>query len=651
MSQKFTVDIDIGGTLTDGLFSDGSQVWVVKVDTTPHDFTVCFFDCLREGAEQIGYDDLAQFLEKVAVIRWSSTIATNVLAERKGPRIGLLMSPGNVENLYGETKSPAIGHLVNEKNIATIENPENQEEILMSMRSLLEQGVRRICVSFDGAFNDKSGEDLVKQLAEEHFPDHYLGAVPVVLGSDICMHPDNQTRTHMALINSYVHTPLATSLFKAEDDLLSQYRYRRPVYIGHVNGGVARIAKTKGFDTTESGPVFGLEAGAYFAREYKLDRVISLDVGGTTAKIGLIVNGEPVTARETEFFGIPLKIPSILLRSAALGGGSIASVQDGHIKLGPESMGAFPGPACYDLGGDKATLTDAFLVAGMIKPDQFLGGKRQLSVEQAEHALEDQVASPLNISVEEAANRVIQTAVQIVTDTIHRTLEEAGYHDCSGFQLFCFGGNGGNFAGATADHLGIENAYVFELGPVLSAFGSSVSDICHIHEEWPFASLANRAELMKVVELTEAGRERVLRDLEGEGIASRDIDLNVELTIANGDQTETLKIAADRTVVQETLERLSKESDGVVERIMVKGVSPVPHFKPPSIAIKKHRANPYSKRKQAELYNWKSLSPGASVTGPAVLESETNSCTVPAGWELNVDGYGNGVLERVQKGV
>ena len=651
MSQKFTVDIDIGGTLTDGLFSDGSQVWVVKVDTTPHDFTVCFFDCLREGAEQIGYDDLAQFLEKVAVIRWSSTIATNVLAERKGPRIGLLMSPGNVENLYGETKSPAIGHLVNEKNIATIENPENQEEILMSMRSLLEQGVRRICVSFDGAFNDKSGEDLVKQLAEEHFPDHYLGAVPVVLGSDICMHPDNQTRTHMALINSYVHTPLATSLFKAEDDLLSQYRYRRPVYIGHVNGGVARIAKTKGFDTTESGPVFGLEAGAYFAREYKLDRVISLDVGGTTAKIGLIVNGEPVTARETEFFGIPLKIPSILLRSAALGGGSIASVQDGHIKLGPESMGAFPGPACYDLGGDKATLTDAFLVASMINPAQFLGGKRQLSVEQAEHALEDQVASPLNISVEEAANRVIQTAVQIVTDTIHRTLEEAGYHDCSGFQLFCFGGNGGNFAGATADHLGIENAYVFELGPVLSAFGSSVSDICHIHEEWPFASLANRAELMKVVELTEAGRERVLRDLEGEGIASRDIDLNVELTIANGDQTETLKIAADRTVVQETLERLSKESDGVVERIMVKGVSPVPHFKPPSIAIKKHRANPYSKRKQAELYNWKSLSPGASVTGPAVLESETNSCTVPAGWELNVDGYGNGVLERVQKGV
>lgn len=651
MSQKFTVDIDIGGTLTDGLFSDGSQVWVVKVDTTPHDFTVCFFDCLREGAEQIGYDDLAQFLEKVAVIRWSSTIATNVLAERKGPRIGLLMSPGNVENLYGETKSPAIGHLVNEKNIATIENPGNQEEILMSMRSLLEQGVRRICVSFDGAFNDKSGEDLVKQLAEEHFPDHYLGAVPVVLGSDICMHPDNQTRTHMALINSYVHTPLATSLFKAEDDLLSQYRYRRPVYIGHVNGGVARIAKTKGFDTTESGPVFGLEAGAYFAREYKLDRVISLDVGGTTAKIGLIVNGEPVTARETEFFGIPLKIPSILLRSAALGGGSIASVQDGHIKLGPESMGAFPGPACYDLGGDKATLTDAFLVAGMINPDQFLGGKRQLSVEQAEHALEDQVASPLNISVEEAANRVIQTAVQIVTDTIHRTLEEAGYHDSSGFQLFCFGGNGGNFAGATADHLGIENAYVFELGPVLSAFGSSVSDICHIHEEWPFASLANRAELMKVVELTEAGRERVLRDLEGEGIASRDIDLNVELTIANGDQTQTLKIAADRTVVQETLERLSKESDGVVERIMVKGVSPVPHFKPPSIAIKKHRANPYSKRKQAELYNWKSLSPGASVTGPAVLESETNSCTVPAGWELNVDGYSNGVLERVQKGV
>src|SRR5918996_2600556 len=104
-TRRYTVDVDIGGTLTDGLISDGEQTWSVKVDTTPHDFTVCFFDCLRQGAGRIGFDDVTSFLEQVAVIRWSTTIVTNVMAERKGPRVGLLVSTGHEEDLYGEGKS------------------------------------------------------------------------------------------------------------------------------------------------------------------------------------------------------------------------------------------------------------------------------------------------------------------------------------------------------------------------------------------------------------------------------------------------------------------------------------------------------------------------------------------------------------------
>ena len=644
MSRRYTVDIDIGGTLTDGLFGDGERTWMAKVDTTPHDFTVCFFDALREGAELTGHTDLSEFLEEVAVIRWSSTIATNVLAEEKGPRLGLLLSPGHENDLYGEGESRAVGHLVTPENIATVRDPKNDEEVLTAIRALLERGVRRICVSLEGSFEDDRGEKSIKKLVERQFPDHYLGAVPAVLGSEICRHPDDMTRTHMSLINSYVHTPLAMALFKAEDDLLSEYNYRRPVYIGHVNGGVARVSKTKGVDTTESGPVFGLVASAYFAKRYGLEKVISLDVGGTTTKVGIVVDGEPVMAQETAFFGIPLKTPWILLRSAALGGGSVARVGDGKVTLGPDSMGAYPGPACYDLGGEHATLTDAFLVSGMLNPERFLGGRRHLSEEGAREALQENVAGPLGVSVEEAAKAVIEEANRFVEETIERTLEEAGYTK-EDFNLFCFGGNGANFAASTADRMGLAESYIFRTGPVLSAFGSSVSDISHVHEEWPFLELSQGTD-DQVMSIVETGRERVLRDLEGEGLTAGDATLSAEVTVANG-STRNLSFGLEPEKVKAAL---SEAGSGTIERVAVRGVSPVPRLELTEQSGQPYDAHTSKGRKVlgegSGVYDWADLSTGARISGPAMLESETNTCYVADGWKLRMDGFGNAVLRK-----
>lgn len=649
MSRKYTVDVDVGGTLTDGLFGDGEQMWIAKTDTTPHDFTVCFFDALREGAELTGHADLAGFLAEVAVIRWSSTIATNVLAEEKGPRIGLLLSPGHEDDLYGEGKSPAVGRLVARENIASVKDPKNDEEVLAAIRALLERGVRRICVSLIGSFEDAGGEKSIKKLVAGQFPDHYLGAVPAVLGSEILNHPNDMTRTHMSLINSYVHTPLAMALFKAEDELLTEYNYRRPVYIGHVNGGVARVSKTKGVDTTESGPVFGLVASAYFAKKYGLDKVISLDVGGTTTKVGIVVEGEPVMAEDTEFFGIPMKTPWILLRSAALGGGSVARVSDGKVTLGPDSMGAYPGPACYDLGGGNATLTDAFLAAGMLNPERFLGGRRHLSEERAKEAIQEHVANPLGVGVEEAAKSIIDAADAMIEDTVEKTLEEAG-HSSDGFSLFCFGGNGANFAASAADRLGLSSAYVFETGPVLSAFGSSVSDISHVHEEWPFLNLSGGAG-DEVWKLVEAGRERVLRDLEGEGLATSDATLSAEVTVANG-STRNLSFDVEEGRVKAAL---SEAGNGTIERVAVRGVSPVPRIELEQRSGDAYDAARASKDRKvfgegAGVYDWDNLSTGAAITGPAMLESETNTCYVADGWTLRMDGFGNAVLQQTKGG-
>lgn len=651
--MRYTVDIDIGGTLTDGLFSDGREVVAAKVDTTPHDFTVCFFECIREGAARLGYDNLTDFLADVKVIRWSSTIATNVLAEGKGPKLGLLISEGHSTDLYGEGVSPAIHKVLAPENITQISEPISEEEVLRKVRALLEQGVRRICISLKGAFHDPSAEQRVKQLIDQQFPDHYLGAVPTLLGSDILHHPDDQTRTHLSLINSYVHTPLAVALFKAEDELLLQHKYRKPVYIGHVNGGVARVAKTKGVDTTESGPVFGLHAAAYFAKLYGLDKVLSVDVGGTTAKVGLILNGEVVTVPNGDLFGIPLKTPWILLRSIALGGGSIARVKDGKVTLGPESMGAYPGPACYDLGGENATLTDAFLVTGAMNPDRFLGGRRQLQIGRARDAIAEHVAVPLQISVEEAARRIVETAMQMVADCSIETLREYGF-TTEGFSMFSFGGNGSNFASGVADKLNLKHAYVFGLGPVLSAFGSSVSDICHIHEEWPYQALAEDA-VQDVQALVAAGRERVLRDLEGEGLSPSEAELSVELVIAKKkDESEVVQLSMEKALNGGISELAASRSGALLERVAVKGVSPVSKFELPVSNAEQQPAKTELRRtmlwprtaENAPVYDWDQLPRGAVFSGPACLESETVSCMVIPGWNVQIDGFGNAVFTK-----
>ena len=644
--RRYTVDIDIGGTLTDGLFGDGEQMQAVKVDTTPHDFTRCFFDCLREGAERLGHGSLAEFLSEVAVLRWSATIATNVLAEQKGPRIGLLVDEGQAAGLYGDGSSAAVGKVISPDNVVEVSASASDEELLAAIRSLLEHGVRRVCVSFGGAFENDERERHVKRLVNESFPDHFLGAVPVLLGSEICRHPDDETRTNMALINAYVHTPLAVALFKAEDELLADHGYRRPVYIAHINGGVARVAKTKGIDTTESSPYFGLSACAYFAQRYGHDRVLALDVGGTTAKLGVILDGELVTADHGELFGIPLKTPWPLLRSAIVGGGSLAGVSGGELTLGPESMGAFPGPACYDLGSGNATLTDAFLVLGMLDPDGFLGGRRKLSVERASEAIRAHIAEPLGIEVAEAARRIMDRGVALICETAEETLRVAGVGR-EGFTLFCFGGNGGNLAAAAVERLGLDTATVFQLGPVLSAFGSSVADVCHVLEEWPYASLDNGAR-DAVGPLVERMRGTVLRDLEGEGLATEGASVEAELTFGADGSSRTVTVAPELAALQAAVAEAPAGSR--LDRVAVRGTVSMPRFDPTTVAGDGRRAEAVGSRTvqgdDATLHRWSDFQPGAVIEGPAVLEEDANTCTIPAGWQVRADEFTNGVLER-----
>ena len=667
----WTADIDVGGTLTDGVFTNGENIVCVKVDTTPHDLTVCLFECLSQGAERLDFSETAAFLEQIELIRWSTTITSNVLAELSGPRIGLLVSHGHEKSIYGGSpRSLVFDGVLAERDVIGLKGSAAETDIMNAARSLLESGVRRICVSLKGSNRHPGREIWIKRTIDQQYPDHFLGSVPVLAGSDISKSGDDQTRTFCALINAYTHGALAGTLFKAEDELRETSRYSGAFLVSHINGGVAGVAKTRAMDTIESGPVLGIHGSAHLAREYGLKDLIAMDIGGTTAKVSVLSNGEPVYRKPSDFFGIPVEISLPDLRSIALGGGSVVKPGgDGDaraIQLGPESMGSYPGPACYALGGDQPTLTDAFVVAGLINPDYFLGGTKPIHLDLARQAVEEQVAKPLHLSLEEACGSIIGRAFDLVADLIAQARLK---RNVSELTLFAYGGNGGLFACGVAEAAGLDRVRVFSLGPVFSAFGSSVSDISHVYERGLPGVPVSDGVIADLGRILDEMKAEVIKDLLGEGVRPDDVAHEIEMEVSHSGRGSVAVRCSESslTSAKELLATLSSAFDPSEQpaegmsleliRLRAKKTMAKPRLvsRPLQGAASTHAhtgARPVSwgsRNGEARIYRWELLQPGNQVEGCAVLEGVNTTYFIPDGWVMVVDSYGNGALSRNSK--
>lgn len=654
-----TVDIDTGGTMTDALVSDGAARHAFKVDTTPHDYTVSFLGCLQEAAKHLEFESVEAFLAKVGLIRWSSTITTNVLAERRGSKVGLLVSKGQEEKLYGNSRSPVVGELVAEGAVIGLPAQPSPADVLDGVKRLLEAGVRRICVCLADSFPDNQAERAIKAMIEDQYPDHIIGAVPVLLGSEMAPLRHDQTRVHYSLMNAYTHSQLATSLFKAEDLLRDDHNWNGALLIGNTSGGVARIGKTKAVDTIESGPVFGSFGGAYMAGLYGLKNVLCFDVGGTTTKASIIRDGAVVYQRGGELMEVPVQSSFAMLRSAAVGGGSVARVKGGSVTLGPESMGAAPGPACYGLGGNEATLTDAVLVLGYLDPTNFLGGRRALKVDLARAAIDKHVAKPLGVSIEVAALSIRDEAVAMMAELVGNTLAEAKLK-AADTALFNFGGNGPMFAALVAEKLGMPIAYAFNLGPVFSAFGSSISDVVHTYERG--LSLRWDGDATAVLQpMVAEMQKQAERDLRGEGFDPARAKYNWELDFGHS-EAEVSTVSAQAalgpvTAVLTALEQAVSAAKQTGQPVL--GVRMSSRFVVGSHGMAKRSAKVKAEKPgQREMrfngasqalspvHRWEALNVGDTLPGPAMVNGATLTCPIPPGWTLRVDDFGNAELRR-----
>jgi N-methylhydantoinase A/oxoprolinase/acetone carboxylase beta subunit len=568
--MKATIDIDIGGTFTDcHVTYDGRRIWC-KTRTTAYDLSIAMNEAIAEAASRLDLD-VGRLLADAEIMRYSTTLAMNRLIERKGPKLGLLLTEGVEDTtLIGRGTQWADGVPIKyQRNLARIQRPVplipkemivgikeridskgevirslDENDLLDKIQYLVDQGVRGFVVSLLWSFLNPAHERRIKDIIEQEYHPAFLGAMPVFLSSEIAPRIYEYPRTMMTLLNAYLHQSMYEELSGISDELRER-KYMQPMMMIHNTGGMASVLRTSAVNTYNGGPVAGLMGSSYIGRLYGYRNVVTTDMGGTSFDIGMVAEGSPRFYQFMPVIDRWLVDATIIdTHSIGAGGGSIARVNEliaNRVEVGPESAGSMPGPACYNQGGTEPTVTDADVVLGYINPDYFHGGAIKLDRSRAERAIGEKVAKPLGISLEEAAFMVKRIVDGNMGQAIWRETVLKGF-DPREFILFGFGGAGPTHCCGYARAAEMEKVVIFPFAPVFCAFGSSTMDVVHMYERSRHFHLLNPVtqEYMKDYaafnETVTALQDLAHRDFAGEGYSDEEVEYALELDMKFGGQ-------------------------------------------------------------------------------------------------------------------
>jgi N-methylhydantoinase A len=489
---------DIGGTFTDTAILDPrGQLRRYKASTVPNDPVKGILATLSLAAEDDGVE-LRDLLSQISVFSHGTTIATNAALTRTGARTGLLQTAGFGDTVFINRGYKATGldeatsknfrlltkprpfvdrRLVREVNERVdyegrILAPLNEEQARGVVRELLAEGAESIAVSLLWAFKAPQHERKLRDIIREEAPDVF-----VTLSSDLLPRLGELARTQTAVMNAFLGPKVGSAMRSLVDSLKSEGLRREPLLM-RSNGGLiaARNAPDEAVGILLSGPVGGVVGARLVGEQIGARNLISTDMGGTSFDVGLIVEGRPMIQRETIIERQVVGSPSVAIDTIGAGGGSIASVQNGHLRVGPESAGASPGPACYGAGGTEPTVTDADVVLGLVNPDHFLGGRIRLDAKLARKAIKEKIADPLGLSVEDAAEGVKRIIDSRMSDLVRQATVYRGY-DPRDFVLVAYGGAGPVHASSYGADLGVDKIVVPRTASILSAHGILLSDL------------------------------------------------------------------------------------------------------------------------------------------------------------------------------
>jgi N-methylhydantoinase A len=682
--MKLRVGIDVGGTFTDVTALDedaGAIVAVRKYVSDPERPASVMEDITRDLAADFGADS-------VTLILHGSTAALNTMLEGKGVRVGLITTRGfrdvyeigrqwrgdEVFNIFAPAPKMLLTrdriHEVRERLDAfgNVIEKIDEAEVADAARRLVAQGVEAIAVCFLFAFANPAHEQAAAKIIHEIAPHLYVS-----LSHEVNPEWREYERTASAVANAYIGPPVSRYLRELEDQ--SQRRFPRArVLMMKSDGGAAsaRMLTRTPIETVMSGPVAGVIGGRYLGDIKAIDNVITFDTGGTSSDMA-VLPGRPLFKSEFSVARHPLRTHTVDIETIGAGGGSIAAVDLGVLKVGPQSAGADPGPACYDCGGAEPTLTDALVVLGHLSPTALLEGAMPISRAKAQEAVVAHVAQPLGLTPVEAAWGTLTVLATNVTMAMRTITIERGY-DPREFTLIAFGGMGPTIAGRIIAELGIGRILVPRDPGTFSAFGMLVTDVRQTRSLTRITRLdaANPAELEKTfAEMEEAAlaelllekfsRER-LTTLRNAGMRYRGQSYEVSVTVSRLQTDEDVAALAKR--FHEAHRRryghmAASEAVEIVNfQVTAIGLIPKPQFRelaagaqpslPEAHEIRAAYFDP-ANATRVPVFRRSTLSPGTAIDGPAIIEEKTSTVVLYPGQRGRIDGYLNIEIEPAGK--
>ena len=679
--SKVRLAADIGGTFTDiAVFDERTgQLKLGKALSTPHHLV----EGITAGIEKAGSD-----YASARLFLHGSTIAINTVLERTGAKTALLITEGfrdiyeigrinrpDAYNLYFKKHVPlverALRFEVKERILSDgdVERPLDDAEIAALAERLGSLGIEAAAVLFLNCYRNPQHEARAKQIIEAKNPNMSVSA-----SHELSQEYREFERCSTVAANAYIGPRVKSYIGEIEAHAKAA-GFDGSLLIVQSTGGLyeAEQAKRQCVRMLESGPAAGVIGTQALCHAIGRDRAIAFDMGGTTAKAGVIAGGEALTTGQALLGGydqaLPIQIAMMDIFEVGTGGGSIARVEQGSLRVGPRSAGAAPGPACYGLGGTEPTVTDANLVLGLLAADRFLGGEMKLDVAAAEAALRDKIATPLGLTLTQAADGILRIASTAMSYAVKGVTTERGL-DAGDFALCAYGGAGPLHAVAIARELGIREVIVPFAPGVFSAFGMLFSDLRYDYV---------RTGLTRLEDASFDTFERIYKELENEGraaiaatrVAPRAITIKraADMRYVGQEHPVTVDLPLhvfakqDRAAIKRHFDELhlvrygtsapQEPAEIVSLRTTVTGVM----RKPPQEKIARGSATPprtaaTGKRRaflgsafiSTPTYARAALLAGNRIKGPALIEEHASTTVLWPGDRLSVDPYGNLII-------
>lgn len=684
--RRIFLGADIGGTFTDIVLTDTlGAIHNIKTLTTHDDPVRGVLTGVEQALAAAGASpgDVQRFVH-------ATTLPTNLVLERRGARLGLIATAG-FGDLFHIGKQHAMGPdrfnlaytppppLLERAMVAEVDErmnargeplrPLEPESAERAVRGLVERGAEAIAVCLLHSHANPAHERLLGEIARRVAPDLYL-----CLSSEVWPEFQEYERAATTLLSAYIGPTLANYVGRLEEALRAM-GIGAQLQIMQSNGAVmgAAMAARKAAYAIESGPAAGVMAAAHLARQGERPGLVSFDMGGTTAKAGLVVNGAPrithqfragggTSAAGHAHAGEPIKIPVIDLAEVGAGGGSIARIDSGGLlRIGPQSASSLPGPACYGRGGTLPTVTDANVVLGYINPAYFADGTIALSPERAEQAIAGHVAGPLGIDVAAAARGIHALANTAMAAAIRMVTLQRGI-DPRDFALVASGGAGPIHAVRLAELFGIGTVIVPPSPGVRSAWGLLISDLAH-----DFVATA----ILPAAQADVARIARLFADMEEKGRAALAhsggqirlvVERGIDVRLAHQHQEITVPLpegAVDAALLakaEEGFRALYAQTFGVYPaeacqfvnyRLRVSAIveKPEPRRQPEGDGATDHARKDIRPVHfdghvlPTPIYDRAGLRPGDRIAGPAIIEEPDSSTVCPPGYAATVDAW------------